>query len=119
MKHLMSFAEFLNESTVNEAKLYTIDKISDKDTLNNRNKIAKMLGGTLKDVAMLDQDEDSGSNPYDYIESKVTDWKDVSKEFDTDSDEVFNYSKKHNVISEDLDGYVNYYFLVKDLSKLK
>jgi hypothetical protein len=114
----MTFAEFLNESKLNEEKPYTLDIEKDNwESDELRDWVQKTLGAkTLKDACILDMDEPTDKKAYDGIAKKVKDWE-INKEF-SDYDEWY-YSKKANVIKCDAGGYIVYYCLVKDLSKLK
>ena len=115
MRFLKTYSEFVNEGKLNEEAPDTIDQDSPDDYEDGvLDWIQKTLGAkSLKDICVLDEDMPSHPKAQKAISDEVTDWEEGG-DFE---DDIWEYSKKYNIIARISDGYVLFFLLLKDLKK--
>lgn len=101
MKHIKTFAEFVNESAINEAAPYTVDKYmkdskGDDFWINIAKNVVKYMKLPANQIVWVTTDDDD--DYFEYIESyweDEADYEDFTKEItgDSSSDSIFKFAK--------------------------
>jgi len=114
MKNLQSFNEFVNESSINEAKVRTLDSVvkSDRDGKDGYEEIAKILGAKPSDILVYDADDHGNSKEFKTFDKAFTsgDFNDANApEYSDYNMANVAYNKKLNVVSSYAGGYLTFF----------